>query len=136
MIFQQNESFVKIAKPDIIIRAALIHKKIRNSLLWFDLQFDLKFNLQFDLYASLPWNQRTLIGWIALNIFSCFAALFYLIINYSFLAFFIGICEHHHAFFKSFKVSIGQLDEYFGSNVNKTKSKLVELIHFHILARE
>lgn len=115
--------------------AKLDNSQTRQYHVW-DSYYKYKRNNFFWFAFSLPWDQRTLHGWIALNIFSFFAASFYLIIDYSFLAFFIGICEHHYAFFKSFGASVRQLDEHSGSNVIETKAKLVKLIHFHILARK
>lgn len=90
----------------------------------------------FLLSFSLPWNQRTLLGWIALNIFSAGAAPFYLIINYSFLAFFIGICEHHRVFSEFFGVLVNELNDENNMNATQSKEFLVELIYFNNMARK
>lgn len=90
----------------------------------------------FILIRSLPWNQRTLSGWIGLNIFSMFAAPLYLFINYAFLSFFIGICEHHQAFYKYFKASIQKLNATTEVDYVQRKCQLVNLIRFHKSTRE
>lgn len=83
----------------------------------------------------LPWNQRTLFGWIGLNLFSAAAAPFYLIINYAFLAFFIGICEQHRAFYLHFGTSVQKLDEMAQTDSPNIKLQLCKLIQFHNMTR-
>lgn len=116
----------------------VIFKSVNGDILYMPYQFmwiifmylnPQKFN---KFIRRLPWNQRTLIGWIGLNVLSCFAAGFYLFINYAFLAFFVGICENHLAFHTYFKESIEKLHLQPKSS---HKSQFIELIKFHSMTR-
>ncbi|XP_055309198.1 uncharacterized protein LOC129573051, partial [Sitodiplosis mosellana] len=91
--------------------------------------------LYFPYYFILPWNQRTLCGWIGLNLLSAGAASFYMIIDYSILSFFVGICEYHHVFPEFFGVLMNELDHRINSNANQFKDLFVKLIYFHNTAR-
>lgn len=83
----------------------------------------------------LPWDQRTLIGWIGLNLYSAAAAPFYLIINYAFLAFFIGVCEQQFAFYEFFRMSAKNLDGITQFECDNVRLKIRKLIQFHNLTR-
>lgn len=95
----------------------------------------LKFSFHFH---SLPWDQKTFIGWIGLNIYCFVAALSYYLINNALLAFFLCICYQHQTFSECFKMLIIELDAdaSFKSEYRKLNLQLIQLIKCHNLTME
>lgn len=83
---------------------------------------------------SLPWNQRTPLGYAMEMFFSVFNADFYFIVNGAFLLLFISICKHHEAFYKMFEHSLRKYDQ--NDTDRMDKKSLCDLIRFHILVKE
>lgn len=82
----------------------------------------------------LPWDNSTLIGFVAeiCSILNCYHS--YNIVNGSTMLLFISICLHHQAFFKMVQHSISKIDR----NVHRQNydQLLCELIHFHTSAKK
>lgn len=81
----------------------------------------------------LPWNQRTLIGWVAEVIFSLLAVLSFFIPNFAFVTFYIAIGELYSAFLSLFCVKMDKISHTKGDS--QVKHLICELINFHILAK-
>lgn len=78
---------------------------------------------------SLPWSQRTHLGYAATIFLSIMMGESYLILNGSILLLFISICLHHRAFYKRFENSMHR----FNSSVHEKRANeiLCEVIDFH-----
>lgn len=71
-------------------------------------QFFLNFlNLFFIL--RVPWDKKTLLGWLAMTICTMVSAGHYYVFSGLLLLFFVGICEHNVAFYKQFNDLIEDL---------------------------
>lgn len=82
-----------------------------------------------------PWNEKTLLGWMAVMVCTIFTASFYYIANGMFLFFFFGICEHNQAFHQQFRAMLNRFNaEAF--NYRTTQTKLCELVNFHVRVRK
>lgn len=97
--------------------------------------------IRYDLFYwntlnRLPWDQKTLAGWIALNVYGVNNGLFYLFINGSILSFFIGICFHQEALFKYFKALVREMDEMVSGDELKIKTQIIKLFRVHKLTIE
>lgn len=105
--------------------------------MWLCLAIVLSSDVIYD-FSRLPWNQRTVFGWIGLMILSMLAPTQYLFVNGTFLLLFIAIYEQHCAFFRQFRVLGHMLSE----NIRKKrkskdiKMQLCELIEFHISVKK
>lgn len=91
------------------------------------------------LFASVPWNQETFEGWCLLVLYSMITGFCFLVVNYSFLTFFLSIGEFYFAFANFFHDAIEHMDEKFRENPNDVttvKLQLCELIQFHISVKE
>lgn len=84
-------------------------------------------------FHSLPWDQTTLLGWTVETIISVLAGCAYLLINNTFMSFFVGICYYHRAFRAHIEELIEKID--YKNGQRKAKSILTETIQFHYSAR-
>lgn len=83
---------------------------------------------------SLPWDQRTPLGYFSELIFSYLYAASYLISNGTLFLLFISICLHHLAFYEIVQYSLDKLDQPDG-NRNEQIKVFYDLIQFHILVK-
>lgn len=83
---------------------------------------------------SLPWDQRTLIGYVGEIIFVVFTSSNYMICNAPIILLFISICLHHQAFYKIFQHSLNKLDLP-DKNINNRKF-ICDLVRFHTSVTE
>lgn len=87
----------------------------------------------------MPWNQRTILGWIAEGIYSMIAVGFYLIIAPKFLALFVSVCEYHRAFYQMFELQINEVDRMAQTKpfrYREIKQLLSESVSFHISVKK
>lgn len=80
--------------------------------------------------CRLPWDQRTIRGYIGETVFSVISSSLYLHTNVVFLTFFIAICEFNQAFSNYFDALIAQFhstNEFKGA-----KSLLCYIIRYHV----
>lgn len=91
-------------------------------------------------FHSLPWNQKTLIGWTLEMMFTAFGVSSYFLIYSTFLSFFIAICGFHRAFYEVFQATVEHIN--YNHHVNSLdkiiflKLKLCEAIRFHVMAKK
>lgn len=81
---------------------------------------------------SVPWNQRTLLGYLAESAFIVSFAETYFISNGAVAVPFLAICWHHQAFYQMFREKLNQLNVESGND----KIVLCELIQFHTSVKE
>lgn len=86
------------------------------------------------VYSSLPWNQKTLLGYFFATCYIAICLQSSLIVNGAILLLFISICIYHHAFYNIFnettiKLNICKKDQ-------EVKQIFDDLIHFRILVQE
>lgn len=93
---------------------------------------ELKNSQIFSIYYSLPWNQRTPIGYFAEICFSVVVGVHFVLVNGLFLLFFVAICLHHQAFHNIVKHSFDQLHD--GNGIDK--QFLSNLIRFQLTIKE
>lgn len=59
------------------------------------------------------------------------AAVVFVIANFTFISFFISICEHHRAFYHQFVSFVARIHKKIQNHQN-VKQELCELVHFHV----
>lgn len=106
----------------------LVFKKI-----WRKIRIKINF-IHFCSPRSLPWDQRTPLGYFSELIFSNLYAASYLISNGTLFLLFISICLHHLAFYEIVQYSLDKLDRLDG-NRNEEMKVFYDLIQFHILVK-
>lgn len=91
---------------------------------------------------SVPWNQKTLCGWIASIIYTTAAADAYVVVNSLLLSFYIGANIYFYAFathFKTICMDLNERPERMKSYVDRNdelKSILCNAIDFHNNVKE
>lgn len=84
---------------------------------------------EFHIYFSLPWNQQTHLGYIAMSCLSITSGQLYLIFNGAFLLLFLSLYFNHRAFIKIFHSMSVKLDH---SNRDQSfEQTLCEMVKFH-----
>lgn len=100
------------------------------------ISFSNKFKLKFDYgFCSVPWNEHTLVGYIAELSYHVASGVMYLLSETVFMLLFISLCLHHRAFYKMFCHSLNEINEH----LNDTKigeQHLVRLIRFYVTVKE
>lgn len=90
-------------------------------------------------FSSLPWNQRTPVGWLAEAILSLFFTSSFFVLFSSFVPFFISICGYHNAFRTMFHARCIDIENLIKNNRNrnyyKVKKLIGEMIEFHNLVK-
>lgn len=91
------------------------------------------------LLYRFPWNQGTLLGWLAEAFISPLFPVTYGSFVTTMFTLFASICKYHGAFFKMFKLQIKNIDE--ASDVRpfqsvRVKQLLSESVSFHVSAKE
>lgn len=81
-------------------------------------------------HFSLPWNQHTIIGWIAEILLCLYIAFPYVAYNYGFLTFFVVIGEFHRAFYLQFQNMIENMNLTAKRNGSQ-KAHLCDIIRYH-----
>lgn len=85
---------------------------------------------------SLPWNQKTVPGWIADCIFDSIVAIFYFIVNYGILVFFLAICEFHSGFLLYYSELLKSLEAALTTKKeNEIRVILCDAICFHVTVK-
>lgn len=82
---------------------------------------------------SLPWDQRTLLGYLGMDMFIVCCGESYYFTNGSLLMLFVSICLHHKIFFKTFRNAVQRLDS--PEEITDQKKFFCELIQFHNLTK-
>lgn len=93
-------------------------------------------NCFFLLHSSLPWNQKTMWGYIAEILYVMLNCQTYMLATGILLIFFIESCYHHHAFYKMFSQMISTFNLSPHRNYNDDKQHLYDLVRFHVTIRE
>lgn len=95
-------------------------------------------NLSYRL--SFPWLQNSFARWLVAYVFSVTLPVESLMINATFLTFYISICLHYRAFRKKFETIVAELkkESRSGSTAGRShvKQRLQKLIEFHIFMKE
>lgn len=80
-------------------------------------------------HFRFPWDQQTLIGYLAEIFLVIYIAGFYVVINGLFITLFISMCLQHSAFYKMFRHFVQKLDD---PGKNRDNEELIcKLIEFH-----
>lgn len=108
-----------------------------HTLLWF---FNFLSIYWFHVHVHrLPWNQKTIAGWLVEVVYSIFAAASLSFINPAFLTFFISICEYHGAFSEMFQHQLNDIDQITRNNaynITKVKQLLFKTVSMHVSAKK
>lgn len=82
------------------------------------------------LNCRLPWDQRSLSGWIYETVFSVISSSLYLHINVVFLTFFIAICEFNQSFSEYFDALLKEIPKM--ESRKQLKKLLCDIIQYHV----
>lgn len=85
------------------------------------------------VFFSLPWNQKTAIGYSAEIFISIIFAETYMIVNGGFLLLYISTCFHHNAFYQMFKYSLQSSGR---TKVKIDHQTLCKLVGFYVRIKE
>lgn len=96
---------------------------------------DFDFIQNFHLFHSVPWNENQFFGWFFNNFSILLASIPHFIIDGTFLAFFVTICEYHRAYHGFFCSMIQKCDELDRQNQKCLKLQLQNAIQFYISAK-
>lgn len=84
--------------------------------------------------SSLPWDQKTFVGWISNVMITIVACGFYYTAFGTILLFFVGICQHNQAFFFQFRDMLADLDDLVSDihvSYQNIRKALCEVIDFN-----
>lgn len=134
---------VRIATQYAVIAYFFISMILAAIQLTFILYFQLKNGFVKSEYyvlpykGSVPWNLQTTSGWFAAFLIGVTSATIFILVNYTFLTFYIGFCLHHEAFYQQFKLMANQLNRLIitnstSQNIIHKKTLLRKMIQFHI----
>ena len=87
----------------------------------------------------MPWDQNTLLGWMADALFSLPAVIAYCLTVPPLLTLFVSICKYHDAFYKMFCHQVAEIDALTNRQPLPTiriKEIIRDSILFHISAKE
>lgn len=82
----------------------------------------------------MPWNQSTLIGYLAEVFYGTFLCEVFIVATGSVLCLFMSMSWHHEAFFFMFRYSVRKLDKPETNNNNK--KIIFDLVRFHMMVKE
>lgn len=87
----------------------------------------------------LPFNHKTLRGWICGTIFGMFQAAGFVLITCAILALFVTIVMHFHAFYRQFEAIVRGFNEAVMEkrrDNRKSKQILIEAMEFQLAIKE
>lgn len=86
------------------------------------------------MFCSVPWDETTLLGYIAEENFVCYCGTTFMVASGVTLLLFISICFHLRAFYEMFDFSIyewNHLDMH-----ENDEEFILKLVRFHVLVKK
>lgn len=100
---------------------------------WRGQSFDVEY-LYHPFKVLLPWNQSTLIGYLAEVFYGTFLCEVFIVATGSVLCLFMSMSWHHEAFLFMFRHSTQKLEN--SKNARNNETVVCDLIHFHMMVKE